>query len=197
MGCGTSDEGGGREVAIDDAELMALEAKIEGKTQYRVGDPKFLELHKQIFVLLDSTGSMNGHCAYDSVIPRITVAKDAVRHCAQMLGAANDADQREKGALHLITFNSKELGVDRGLVHAGNVEAVLQTIDCDSGTKIMDGMRTMLRLYAQKFMDRAQDTWPLLLCCIITDGELDDGSIFICFTLLFFRCFFFLVRLGV
>jgi len=78
----------------------------------------------------------------------------------------------------IITFNAIEGGVYRGLYYSNNFQQEWNNVRFHGGTHIMDGFRTMLRTYENAFTEQPEATWPLLLCLIITDGELQDGHEF-------------------
>jgi len=120
-------------------------------------------------------------CSATSPITR----KDLVAQClsviVNMLSAADDADVQPQGwqrGCPLITFNAIEGGRYRGFIHSDNLNNELGAGEFHGGTHIMDGWRTMLRTYEDFFTEKQITTWPLLLCLIITDGELQDGHEF-------------------
>jgi len=169
------------DVAVDDKEMRREENIIEGSIRYKVDDPHFVEMAKWPVILLDTTGSMNEPCTLGGNVTR----KDLVYQClyviVQMLAGADDADNQPPGwqrGCPVITFNAIEQGVYRGFMHGDNLPQEWSVIQFHGGTHIMDGWRTMLRTYENHFTERQVGTWPLLLCLIITDGELQDGKEF-------------------
>jgi len=98
-----------------------------------------------------------------------------------MLSAVDDSEQQPpnwKRGCPIITFNAIEQGVYRGFLHSENLQNEWPLIHFHGGTHIMDGFRTMLKTYEEHFTALPQIQWPLLLCLIITDGELQDGKEF-------------------
>jgi len=169
------------DVAVDDKEIKREERMIEGNIHYKVDDPHFLEMAKWPVILLDTTGSMNDTCSGGSNLTR----KDLVLQCLtvvlKMLAAADDAEVQPPGwqrGCPLITFNGIEKGVYRGFMHGDNLPQEWPLIQFHGGTHIMDGWRTMLTTYENHFTEKGVENWPLLLCLLITDGELQDGEEF-------------------
>jgi len=188
--CFSSPEG---DWAEDDAEMLREEDRIEGKINYKVDDPRFVEMQKWPIVLLDTTGSMNMQCELNDPKPRNQLVYETIWQMAQMLipydTMDNDDDNPEFSGLNpqqilmqkgipLITFNAIDGGVDRGLLHPTSFAKEWSRIKWRGGTHIMDGWRKMLRTYEAKFSDLPQGQWPLLLGLVITDGELQDGPEF-------------------
>lgn len=172
MGCCSSNE----DFAGDDAEMVKEEARIEGKIDYKIGSSQFIEMTKWPIIILDTTGSMEEAVALNSMKKRDELVKDICRIISWRLASVDTADRKQaQSGVPLITFNMIDGGVDRGFLHPTNFDAEWRNIEFHGRTHIMDGWRKMLTKYEQNFTDRPQDTWPLLLCLIITDGELQDG----------------------
>jgi len=177
--------------ASDDAQMTVEENKIEGTIQYKVGDYRFVELQKWPVILLDTTGSMKLPCEANDPKTRKQLVYETIWQIAQYLIPYNDTEEDDEflnnlspqqALLHkgvsLLTFNAIEGGVDRNLLHPTNFVSEFSNIKFHGGTHIMDGWRKMLQSYENRFSDRPQDQWPLLLALIITDGELQDGQEF-------------------
>jgi len=169
------------DVAADDAAMRRAEKVIEGKIHFKVDDPRFLEMTKWPVMLLDTTGSMNEPCSNGGTLARKDLVYQCVGVLCDMLAGMDDAETQPPGwrrGCPAITFNGIEKGVYRGFLHADNLQPEWATIKFHGGTHIMDGWRTMLSTYQNHFTEFPQDQWPLLLCLIITDGELLDGHEF-------------------
>jgi len=167
--------------AVDDRELRREENIIEGKVNYKVSDPRFIEMTKWPVLLLDTTGSMNEPCSYGGNVTRKDLVLSCITVLIEMLSAVDDAEVQPVGwkkGCPIITFNAIERGVYRGFMHSYNLQAEWPLIKFHGGTHIMDGFRTMLKTYEEHFFELPQTQWPLLLCLIITDGELQDGKEF-------------------
>jgi len=135
---------------------------------------------------------MTLECAENDPKPRNQLVYETVWQMAQMLIPFDTIDNNElnkvrdlhpqlnllQKGIPLITFNSSEGGVDRGLLHPNNFLNEWNKIEWGGGTYIMDGWRKMFQVYEDKFSSLPQFQWPLLLALIITDGELCDGEEF-------------------
>jgi len=174
---------GDRDVAVDDKEMRREERMIEGSVHYKVDDPRFLEMAKWPIVLMDTTGSMTEATSQGGLVRRSDLLYQVTTALISMLSKVDDAQDMqpigyEKGC-PLITFNAIEGGVFRGFLHAQNMPQIWPTIQFHGATHIMDGWRTMLRTYEQFFTSKLEQVnWPMLLCLILTDGELQDGHEF-------------------
>jgi len=168
--------------AADDKQMKIEERRIEGNIRYKVDDPRFIEMAKWPLILLDTTGSMNESCTAGGRLLRKELVQQCLRAIVKMLAAVDDApDQQPVGwqrGCPLITFNAIEGGTYRGFLHEDNLHQEWPTIQFHGGTHIMDGWRTMLKTYENYFTETNQSQWPLLLCLIITDGELQDAQEF-------------------
>jgi len=169
------------DVAADDKAIKSDEKIVEGNIRYKVDDPQFIEMAKWPVILLDTTGSMNEGCSYSGQLKRKELVQQCVATVCQLLAAVDDADVQPPGwqrGCPLITFNAIEGGRYRGFMHADNMDNEWPLIQFHGATHIMDGWRTMLKTYENFFTEKQITTWPLLLCLIITDGELQDGHEF-------------------
>jgi len=167
--------------AIDDRELRREERKIEGNIHYKVDDPRFIEMTKWPVILLDTTGSMKQPVNSGGNLTRKDLVLSCISVIVEMLSAIDDAEEQPpnwKRGCPIITFNAIERGVYRGFLHSDNLQVEWPQIQFHGGTHIMDGFRTMLKTYEEHFTELPQDQWPLLLCLIVTDGELQDGHEF-------------------
>jgi len=171
-------------MAQDDKQMKREEEKIEGNVNYKVDDPRFIEMDKWPVILLDTTGSMNEPTSSGGQVTR----KETSRHCLatliDMLAPVDTVDQINidpnsawKGVT-VVTFNGMDRGVNRGLIHLGNLAQEWSKIRFHGATHVMDGWRTMLDSYERQFFDKPQFQRPLLLAVIITDGELQDAKEF-------------------
>jgi len=176
--------------AKDDKEITREENRVEGVVKYKVNDRRFIEMPKWPVILLDTTGSMTTLCAQNDSKTRKQLVYETLWQIVQLLtpwSANTDGNDEynyndkklllSKG-VPLITFNAIDGGIDRGLYHPNNFVNEWNNLKWHGGTHIMDGWRKMLRCYEDRFSDRPQDQWPLLLALIITDGELQDGKEF-------------------
>jgi len=169
------------DVAVDDKQLAREEKVVEGRIHFKVDDPHFIEMAKWPLILLDTTGSMNEAVTAGGNMTRKQLVHQCISVIIGMMAAADDADVQPPGwqrGCPLITFNAIEGGIYRGFFHKDNLENEWLTVQFHGGTHIMDGWRTMLRTYENYFTEKQVATWPLLLCLIITDGELQDGHEF-------------------
>jgi len=169
------------DVAAYDKEMRREEKMIEGKVHFKVDDPRFLEMPKWPVLLLDTTGSMNEPASLGGTVTRKDLVLQCVGVLVDRLSGMDTAEQQPVGwrrGCPCITFNAIEKGVYRGFLHADNLAAEWPVIQFHGATHIMDGWRTMLNTYQNHFTEFPQDQWPLLLCLIITDGELLDGHEF-------------------
>jgi len=169
------------DVAVDDGEMRREEQLIEGTVHYKVDDPRFIEMTKWPIMLLDTTGSMNEMCSMGGNIPRKELVLSCVSVIIEMLSVIDDAEVQPTGwkrGCPIITFNAIEKGIYRGFMHGDNLQQEWPLIQFHGGTHIMDGWRTMLNMYQEHFTELPQIQWPLVLCLIITDGELQDGHEF-------------------
>jgi len=167
--------------AADDAQMRREEKKIEGNIRYKVDDPHFIEMSKWPVILLDTTGSMNETCSSGSNMARKDLVFQCISVIVKMLAAVDDAEVQPPGwqqGCPVITFNAIERGVYRGFMHGDNLQQEWPLIQFHGGTHIMDGWRVMLQTYENHFTEKQVAQWPLLLCLIITDGELQDGHEF-------------------
>jgi len=167
--------------AVDDKQMKREEKLIEGHIHFKVDDPQFIEMAKWPLVLLDTTGSMLETCSSGGTLLRKDLVAQCIAVVVKMLSAADDADNQPPGwqrGCPLITFNAIEGGKYRGFVHAENLNNEMANVQFHGGTHIMDGWRTMLQTYENYFTEKQVAAWPLLLCLIITDGELQDGHEF-------------------
>jgi len=154
---------------------------IEGAIHFKVDDPQFIEMAKWPVILLDTTGSMKEPCSQGGTLTRKDLVAQCIHVVVEMLSAADDADVQPAGwqrGCPLITFNAMDGGRYRGFVHPDNLNVEMGSVEFHGGTHIMDGWRTMLRTYENFFTEKQITNWPLLLCLIITDGELQDGHEF-------------------
>lgn len=169
-----------KDMASDDKIMRKEEAIIEGKKDYKIGSKEFVEMPKWPILLVDATGSMNETVSERSTVTRKDLVKEVCRQISWRLAPVDDADNQQSNykGVPFITFNEMDGGVDRGFLHYATFDAEWNNVYFRSGTHIMDGWRTMLKRYEQSFMGKPQNTWPLLLALIITDGELQDGHEF-------------------
>jgi hypothetical protein len=169
-----------KDMASDDKIMRKEEAIIEGKKDYKIGSKEFVEMPKWPILLVDATGSMNETVSERSTVTRKDLVKEVCRQVSWRLAPVDDADNQQSNykGVPFITFNEMDGGVDRGFLHYATFDAEWNNVYFRSGTHIMDGWRTMLKRYEQSFMGKPQNTWPLLLALIITDGELQDGHEF-------------------
>jgi hypothetical protein len=133
------------------------------------------------FDLAVATGSMNHTVALNSQVTRAQLVYQSVRLDLN-LALADDAEDKwdlSNGiGTPIITFNAMDGGVYRGLLHSNNLEREFGQIAFRGGTHIMDGWKKMFDQYEAKFRDLPQGQWPLLLCLLITDGEIQDAEEF-------------------
>jgi len=180
MGC-VNGTGRGNDWANDDREMRDEERIIEGRVHYKVGDPRFIEMTKWPVILMDTTGSMKEPCNPGGNLARKDLVYETISVIVEMLAQIDDAEDQPPGwqrGCPIITFNAIEKGVYRGFLHSDNLKIEWDQIRFHGGTHIMDGFRTMLKTYEEHFFELPQDQWPLLLCLIITDGELQDAKEF-------------------
>jgi len=167
--------------ALDDKELRREEKIIEGGVHYKIDDPSFIEMTKWPVLLLDTTGSMNEPCTSGGSVLRKDLVLSCVTVLIEMISLYDDSENQPPGfkkGLPIITFNHIERGLYRGFLHGENLRQEWPLIQFHGGTHIMDGLRTLLKTYEEHFLQLPQDQWPLLLCLVITDGELQDGKEF-------------------
>jgi len=167
--------------AADDKEMKREERMLEGDVHYKVDDPHFIEMAKWPVILLDTTGSMLESCTAGGTLKRKDLVLQCLQVVVQMLSAADDAEVQPPGWVRgcpVITFNAIEQGVYRGFMHGDNLAQEWPLIQFHGGTHIMDGWRTMLKTYENHFTEKQVVNWPLCLCLIITDGELQDAQEF-------------------
>jgi len=170
-----------RDMAVDDKQITREERIVEGKIHYKVNDPHFIEMAKWPLILLDTTGSMNEPVAPGSFTSRKDLVYQCISTIIKMMAAADNADIQPPGwqrGCPVISFNAIEGGIYRGFFHHDNLGNEWPTVMFHGATHIIDGWRTMLRTYENYFTEKQVETWPLLLCLIITDGELQDGHEF-------------------
>jgi len=174
MGCGCS--------APEENELCREEDDVEGRVNYKVGDPRFIELQKWPVLLMDTTGSMTHACSRNSDLPRQNLVFQSAWHLVSRIAPYDDAEEKyvyEQGiGLPCVTFNGIEGGKFRGLLHPNNIVNEFNQIRFHGATHIMDGWKAMLDRYEMQFQDRPQSNRPLLLCLLITDGEIQDAEEF-------------------
>jgi len=168
-------------VANDDKQITREEKMVEGSIRYHVDDPRFIEMAKWPIILLDTTGSMKETTSSGGNMTRKDLVYLGLQAILRMLSAVDDADSQPEGwqrGCPLITFNAAEGGLYRGFFHPDNLQNEWANIQFHGATHIMDGWRTLLRTYENYFTERKITNWPLCLCLIITDGELQDGHEF-------------------
>jgi len=172
--------------------ISSMKCHSESNTEkLNVNDPRLVEKEKWPIILLDTSTSMTLECQANNPKPRNQLVYETVWQIAQMLIPYDTIDNNPKKfkeltpqqasrlkGIPLITFNSKEGGVDRELLHLPNFVEEWKKIDWDGRTKIMDGWNKMCEIYDSKFSDWDPYDKPLLLALIITDGELEDGQEF-------------------
>jgi len=157
------------------------EKVIEGKFNFPIGSPQFIEMTKWPVMLIDTTGSMNeGASASSASMSRADLVKEVCRRVVYRLSPVDDAERQQTNfkGVPLVTFNEVDGGVDRGFLHYQNFDAEWSNVAFHGGTHIMQGWHKMLEKYQQNFSDNKDTIRPLLLCLIITDGELRDGHEF-------------------
>jgi len=155
------------------------EDRIEGKINFRVGDPRFIAMAKWPVVLLDTTGSMNESCSHGGRVSRKDFVRDCMGEIIKILAKIDTVDTQAFGlGCPLVTFNAIEGGIFRGLIHADNIANEWPLIQFHGATHIMDGWKTMLNTYENAFTEQPQSAWPILLVLIITDGEIQDQEEF-------------------
>jgi len=168
--------------SAEENQLNREEAAVEGKINYKVDDPRFIEMEKWPVILLDTTCSMNEPTSASNLVTRHETARHCCATLIDMLAPVDTVDEQNVAAawkgVPVVTFNGVDKGVYRGLFHLQNLWNEWQTIRWHGGTHIMDGWRTMLDTYERQFSDKPKEQRPLLLACIITDGELQDAEEF-------------------
>lgn len=136
---------------------------------------------RETMLLLDVTGSMDCATSQTNPVPRKDTVKNAMGTVVATLGAEDSQAVHEQdgegGGVRTVTFAGNRAH-DIGDLNSTNLNEKWERIVWSGSTWIMPGWRKLLNVYHEEFGSREEETKPILLVLIITDGEAEDTDEF-------------------
>jgi len=133
------------------------------------------QVKKVVYVILDSTSSMEEGCEAGSEISKSKLVRQALCLAAKEL-EQQDTEDDNKG-FHVITF-SNGTAHDLGLLNDQNIESTLIDVANRGHTEIMPAWRKMMHVHTHRFKPNRNGKYPVILAIFLTDGKCVDEEDF-------------------
>jgi hypothetical protein len=126
-------------------------------------------------IILDTSGSMNDEVVSHGGMLKSELLTNIFKLVVDGLAESDTAGKDEKGGGGVMSYTfSKGMAVDLEDVSPTNFAAKAQAMVFDGGTYIMPAVNMAMASFQEEFGAQPADIKPVLLLCIVTDGELQD-----------------------